>query len=242
MSLLRVLFGAILGITVIVILWYGAIVLPPEFVSRRVAVWAAAFPEDTADAEIERLPCEPLPKIRFYVVCVDDCRAIWRVVAVKGLQPRTLADLARIPREPSGMSRRRFNTIVGREALRLDEDEARQMIGCFMRLEGMHPELILPVGGRRAVDAARGSERAMRRLTEDLDNPDALFRFQVNRTAEGFETRFNYWETSLAGRPVIEILFRLARDGQVRSVSRRDAPPATGGDRRTPGRPPTQGR
>ncbi len=225
MKFARVLAGVALGALVLIILWFGAIVQPPEILGRKIAVYTAVFPGDVREAEVGMIPCDPIGRIRLYVVCTDGCRNTWRIVAVKGLQPRILADLGRIPREAPGAARRRFNLMLAREALQLDHEGAREMIGCYLRLDGLDEKLILPEGGRSRVQAARGSEERTRSLISDLDHPDALSRLSLEGTTEGFESEFDYWDTSLLGRPVVEIRIKIARNGQVRSVNRSDPVP-----------------
>ena len=226
MSLIRVLFGAVLGLLLLGILWFGAILQPPESLSRRAAAWVAIFPADGGQAIIERIPCPVLRKLRFYVVCTNDCESIWRIVGVRGLQPRILADLARIPSERPGVARRRINAAVAREKLTLDREEAREMIGCYMRLDGLEPALILPAGGRATVEAVRGSEDAMLDLARDLGHPEALSRLHIRASAGGFDTRFEYWDTTHSGQPVVQIDVRIARDGQMLGVERNVLEPA----------------
>lgn len=235
---MRVLFGAAIGLLALALLWYGAILDPPELLRRKMAVYAAVFPGDVAAVEIDPIPCSPLKKIRLYVVCDEECVDIWRVVAIRGLQPTTITDLGRIPREASGTARRRFNALVGREVLQLDIEGAREMIGCYMRLDGLRPELILPNGARSALDAARGSEQEMRRLSEELDRPGAVSRLNLVESAEGYATEFDYWDTASAGRPVVKFSIRLSRGGQFRSVQRRELEPAPSPTAASPGRPP----
>ncbi len=220
MSLIRVLLGVVLGLLLLGTLWFGAILQPPESLSRRAAAWVAIFPDNGGQAIIERIPCPGLRKLRFYVVCMNDCESIWRIVGVWGLQPRILADLARIPAERPGVARRRINSAVAREKLTLDPEEAREMIGCYMRLDGLDPALILPAGGRAAVEAARGSEDAMLDLARDLGHQEALSRLHIRASAGGFDTRFEYWDTTHSGQPVVQIDVRIARDGQMLGVER----------------------
>jgi hypothetical protein len=220
----RILIGLAMGILVLGLLWFGGILTPPETLSRAVAVLSAVYPGPMGEAQIERIPCPPLAKLRFYVVCTRDCEEIWRIVAVKGLQPQVLTDLARIPPEPEGLARRRLNTAVGREALRLDDEGVREMIGCHLRLDGRYPELILPEGGLQDVESARPDEDAMRRLAARLDQPGALSRIRVQEVPTGFDSRFLYWDTFDSRRPVLEIWFQLARDGQLRQVRVRTVP------------------
>ena len=216
--MIRILAGVALGLLGIGFLWFGGLVAPPEALSRWVAAFTAVFPASVSEAVVERIPCSPLERLRLYVVCTGECTDLWKIVSVKGLRSRTIANLGRVPPEPEGDARRRFNAAVGREALQLDPQGARDMIGCYLLLDGLHPELVLPHGGRRAVEEARGSEGAMRQLAESLDTPGAVSRIPVTKTREGYVARFLYWDTKLPGRPIREIHFRLARGGQLQSV------------------------
>jgi hypothetical protein len=221
MSLVRVLFGAILGLLLLGVLWFAAILPPPESLSQRVAVWVATGTADDGQPISERIPCPVLRKLRFYVVCTDDCESTWRIVGVWGLQPRILADLARIPPEQPGVARRRINMAVGREALTLHHEAGREMIGCYLRLDGLQPAFILPAGGRASVDAARGNEDVMLDLARQLAHPEALSRLDIRDSAGAFETRFEYWDTSLPERPVLELEVRIGHDGRLLGVDRR---------------------
>lgn len=222
MSLVRVLFGAVLGLLLLGILWFGAVLQPPESLSRRAAVWAATAVTGDGQANIAQIPCPVLRRLRFYVVCTDDCESMWRIVGVWGLQPSILADLGRVPPEQPGVARRRINTAVAREALTLHLEGGREMIGCYMRLDGLDPALILPAGGRASVEIARGSEKAMLDLERRLDHPEALSRLDVRELAEAFETRFDYWDTSIPGWPVVEIEVTVGRDGRLLGAERRE--------------------
>jgi hypothetical protein len=226
MRVVRVLFGALLGFLLLGILWFGAMLQPPEDLSRRAAIWAAGAAGDGGPAAAERIPCPVLTKLRFFVVCTDDCETIWRIVGVWGLQPQVLADLGRIPPEQPGVARRRINTAVAREGLNLKDAGAREMIGCYMRLDGLDPSLILPTGGRAGVASARGSDRAMLDLENRLKHPAALSRLEVNESEGEFETRFEYWDTSSPGWPVVGITVRVAGDGRLLAAERRVLDPA----------------
>ena len=65
------------------------------------------------------------------------------IVGVRGLLPKNLANLGRVPAQPAEESRSRINAAVAAEGLHLDGDAAREMIGCYLRLEGFLPELVL---------------------------------------------------------------------------------------------------
>jgi hypothetical protein len=231
----RLLFGLVLGAALVGALWFGGWVSPPEALTRRVVAFAAVYPGPVGEAEVDPIECPALHRVHFYLVCTRDCTGVRRLMAVKGLQASLVANLGRTPPEPLSVTRHRVNTIVGREALRLDAEGARQMIGCYMRLEGLHPELILPEGGLVDVEAARqGGEDAMRGLTERLDAPDAVSRIKVDLTDRGYESEMLYWDTWRAGRPVLQLRIRLARDGQVRDLHAVQISPA-GGPSEAPG-------
>lgn len=220
MRLIRLLFGAALGGLLVGVLWFGAILAPPESFSRHAAIWAAGATGDRGPATAERIPCPVLSKLRFYVVCTDDCASIWRIVGVWGLQPRVLSDPGRVPPEREGVARRRINTAVAREALTLDLESAREMIGCYMRLEGLEPELILPADGRAKVTSARGNDRAMSELYHQLDHPEALSRLDVKESGGEFVTRFEYLDALVPGWPVVGIYVRIASDGRMLGAER----------------------
>jgi len=214
------LFGAGLGLLLVGILWFGAILQPPEQLSRHAAIWAAGATGDRGPANADRIPCPLLKKLRFFVVCTDDCESIWRIVGVWGLQPRVLSDPGRVPPEREGVARRRINTAIVREGLTLDLEKAHEMIGCYMRLEGLEPELILPVGGRADVTRARANNEAMSDLYHQLDHPEALSRLDVSESGGEFVTRFEYLDASIPGWPVVGINVRIAADGRMLGVER----------------------
>jgi len=226
MRLVRVLFGALLGFLLLFILWFSAVLQPPEGLSRRAASWAATATTEAGEAVTERIPCPVLRRLRLYVVCTDDCESIWRIVGVWGLQPSILSDLARIPPEREGVARRRINLAVAREALALEREGAREMFGCYMRLDGLDPALILPSGGRAGATSVRGDGPAMLDLARQLEGPDALARLEIKEGGGGFETSFAYWDTSIPGWPVVGITLRIADDGQLLDVDRRELEPA----------------
>jgi len=216
----RLLLGVLLGAVLVGSVWFGGWVEPPEPLARRVAAWAAVYPGPVGEAEVEPIPCPPLERVRLYVVCTGGCEKVWRIVLVKGLQATLLANLGRIPAEDLATTRKRINAAVGREALRLDPEGARAMVGCYLRLEGFEPGLVLPEGGLAAVEAARASgEEAMRAYAVGLEDEGAVARIPVEQTAEGFESAMLYWDTFREGRPVLRLTVRLARDGQVRAMT-----------------------
>jgi hypothetical protein len=218
-SVTRLLVGVLLGAVLVGAVWFGGWVEPPEALARSVAAWSAVYPGPVGEAEVTRIECPPLERVRLYLVCTNGCQDVWRIVLVKGLQPTLLANLGRLPSEDVATSRRRINAAVGREALRLDAGGARAMIVCYMRLEGLTPGLVLPDGGLEAVEAARAEgEEAMRTYALGLADPEAAARIPVTPTAEGFESRLLYWDTFREGHPVFRLSFKLARDGQVRAM------------------------
>ena len=239
MRALRVLAGAGLGLLLLLLLWTAGILRPPGGLVRRLAAWSAGVPGPAGEAEVEEIPCPPLKRLRLFVVCSDGCEGVWRIVGVRGLRPENLANLNRVPPEPMEETRSRINAAVAREGLRLDAEGARQMIGCYMRLDGLQPDLVLEESDEAAVEQARGDEEAMRLIAEGLDDPGAVGRVTVEETGEGFVARFLYWQTALADRPVLELEYRLARDGQIRSVQARARPSKDGTvSGNTPGTPP----
>jgi len=241
MRILRLVAGALLGVVAVALLWGLGIVQPPESVSRRIAVFAAAYPGHVAAAEAERISCPPLARLRFYVVCTEGCEGVWRIVGVRGLDAENLANLNRLPPESSDEVRLRTNEAIARERLRLDAEGARQMIGCYLRLEGLRPELLLREADREAVERARASgEEAMASVAEALDDPEALARVAVAPAADGFAARACYWDTEREGRPVLDLAWTLARDGRILAFEAREAPVRGGtASGNSPGTPPT---
>jgi hypothetical protein len=214
------MIGVLLGAVLVGSAWFGGWVEPPEALARRVAAWAGVYPGPVGEAEVERIDCPPLERVRLYVVCTRGCEDVWRIILVKGLQATLLANLGRIPAEDLATTRRRINAAVGREALRLDPEGARAMVGCYLRLEGLEPGLVLPEGGLEAVEAARAEgEEAMRAYAISLADEGAVARIPIASTAEGFESAMLYWDTFREGHPVLRLRVRLARDGQVREMS-----------------------
>ena len=219
MKFSRLLAGVVLGLLLVAGLWYGGWVPPPEGLSRRMAVLHAAFPGALREAEVERIDCPPLRRLRLYVVCTRGCEGLWRLVLVKGLQATTIANLSGTPPEPTNITRQRMNAAVGREALRLDLTQAREMIACYLRLDGLHPELVLPEGGIEAVEEARREgEAAMRRLEESLDERAASRRIAIEEVPQGYAADLLYWDVWREGSPVLRLRLDLARDGQLRGA------------------------
>jgi hypothetical protein len=192
---------------------------PPEELSRRMAILHATFPGASGDAEASLIECPPLKRLRLYVVCTSDCEGAWRLVVVKGLRATTLANLRRSPPEPQSITRQRINAAVGREAMRIDAEGARELAACYLRLDGLRPELLLPEGGLAAVEEARREgEDAMRRLAESLEVREAARRIRIEEGRQGFEAEMLYWDTWREGRPVLRLRMGLARDGQLRGL------------------------
>jgi len=228
MRISRLLAGIALGLFLLMGLWYGGWLLPPEGLSRRLAAFHAAFPGAMGEAQVSRIDCPPLRRLRLYVVCTRDCEGIWRLVLVKGLRATTLANLGRTPPDSPSMTRQRTNAAVGREAMRLDAGGAREMIACYLRLDGLRPELVLPPGGLDAVaDARQEGDDAMQRLAESLDQREAVHRILVEEGPQGFEADVLYWDTWRTGHPVLRIRIGLARDGQMRALRAWQLPVAT---------------
>jgi len=215
---LALLAGALLAIVAVVILWDTGVVEPPESVTRTIAALSALYPQSTRNADIDRIPCTPLRRLRLYVVCTSGCEDTWVIVGVRGLRPDNLANPGRIPQQPVEESRKRIAAAVAAEGLNLDRQEARDMIGCYLRLEGLLPELVLAPADLVALEAARGNDDEMKRLAEGLDAPDALSRIDPEETGDGFRAHLYYWDTSRPGRPVLEMDFSLEKNGVVRSL------------------------
>ena len=215
----RLVLGMAFGLLVVGALWYGGWILPPEGLSRRVALLHAVFPGSPSAAQVKAIECPPLGRLRLYAVCTRDCDEVWRIVLVKGLRAHTLASFGSASPVRSASTRHRLNAAVGREALRLDAEGARELLGCYLRIDGLHPELVLPDGGSEAVaEARRKGEEAMQRLADNFEQEGATRRIRVEETTQGFEAEMLYWDTWRAGRPVLMMRVKLARDGQVREV------------------------
>jgi len=232
-----VLAGALVALLALGVLWGAALVDPPERVSRALAVLSALYPGRTDGAEVERIPCPPLEHLRLYVVCTEACADAWVIVGVRGLSPVNLANLGRIPPEPPEESRMRINAAVARDGLSLDRESAREMVACFLRLQGLLPELVLTPMDVVALEAARRSEDEMRRLAESLDAPDAPTRIETVEEEDGFLARLLYWDTALPGRPVLEMTFDLARSGVLRSLDVKESLRGGTASGSTPGTP-----
>jgi hypothetical protein len=224
--------GAILALLAVVLLWGTGLAAPPEELTRKIAAVSAIFPGSIRGAEVEQIPCPPLRRLRFYVVCTEECAGTWVIVGVRGLLPDNLSNPGRVPAQPLEEPRRRINEAIAAEGLRLDVDGAREMIGCYLRLEGLFPDLVLTPAALVALESTGGDEEEMRRVAQSLDAPDALMRIDPEKTLDGFRARLLYWNTSILGRPVLDLEFNLNEDGVLRSLvaqpSERGAPAPAG--------------
>ncbi len=226
-----------MALVAVLVLWGTALVDPPERISRSLAAFSAVYPGPIRGAEVERIPCSPMEHLRLYVVCTNSCADTWVIVGVRGLWPENLANLGRIPPQPVEESRALIGAAVKRDGLSLDKDGAREMIGCYLRLDGLLPELVLSPVDLVALEQARGSEDSMRRLAEGLDTPDALSRIEPEEGEDGFRARLFYWDTALPGRPVLEIGFDLDTNGVLRSLDVRESLRGGTASGNTPGTP-----
>jgi len=234
---LALVAGALLAMLAVVVLWDLDVIEPPEGVTRTIAALSALYPQSIHDAAIERIPCPPLRHVRLYVVCTAGCEETWVIVGVRGLRPDNLANPGRVPPQPVEESRQRIAAAVASEALSLDREEAREMIGCYLRLEGLLPELVLTPADVVALEGARGNDDEMRGLAEGLDAPDALSRIDPQDVGDGFRARLLYWDTARPGRPVLEIDFVLEKNGVVRSLDARPSVRGGTASGSTPGTP-----
>ena len=100
--------GAILALVAVLLLWGTGLAAPPEGLSRTIAALSALYPDSIRGAEIDRIPCPPLRRLRLYVVCTAGCAETWVIVGVRGLLPKNLANLGRIPSQPVEESRSRI--------------------------------------------------------------------------------------------------------------------------------------
>ncbi len=213
--------GALLALLVVALTWCTGLAAPPESLSRTIAALSAVYPGSIGAAEVDRIPCPPLDRLRLYVVCTAACAETWVIVGVRGLWPENLANPGRIPSQPVEESRSRINAAVAAEGLSLDRDSAREMIGCYLRLEGFLPELVLTPAALVALEASLGDEEKMGRLAEDLDSPDALTRIDPGEWEDGFKAGLFYWDTARPGRPVLELEFELEANGVLRALRAR---------------------
>jgi hypothetical protein len=210
--------GAGLAMGAVLILWATSLVDPPESVSRSLAVFSAVYPGTIRGAEVERIPCGSLRHLRLYVVCTNGCEDTWVIVGVHGLWPENLANPGRIPPQAVEESRARISDAVARDRLSLDRGGAREMIACYLRIEGRLPGLVLTPLDLIALEDARDSEEKMQRLAESLDAEGAVSRIDPVDTEDGYRARLLYWDTSLPDRPVLEIALDLKRNGVLRSI------------------------
>jgi hypothetical protein len=219
-ALLRLAFGALLGAAIVVVLWSLGWVEAPEVVVRRVAIFSTVYPAPRAGVTLTRVPCPPLEPARLFLVCTPGCETISRVILMRGLKATLLLDEARLPPESESVARQRINTVIRDQRLRLDADSAREMVACYVRLEGLSPELVLPPGGAESVEAARAEGgAALQALADRLRQSDAVNRIEVTDTGEGFEARMLYWDTSRDGAPILSLGIRIAPNGEVRGVT-----------------------
>ena len=219
MKAVRLLAGLLLGGLLVGVAWYAGWVMPPEPLARRVGVWATLYPLSTKRAAVEPIPCEPLRRIRFYVVCTEGCDGVWRIFAMKGLRTIQLANLARIPPEGVTATRRRINDIVRAERVIVDDDQARLMVEFYLRLDGLATGRLLTEADRLAVEETRTEgEEALKALADTIAEGDALARIPIERGEAGIHSTLLYWDTSRRGWPVLEIAFRLGGFGEVRDL------------------------
>jgi hypothetical protein len=233
-----VLAGALVALVAVGALWATALVDPPESLSRALAVLSAVYPGPTGGAVVERIPCPPLKHLRLYVVCTNDCADTWVIVGVRGLSPENLANLGRLPPEPAEETRARIAAAVARDRLSLHREEAREMVACYLRLEGLAPGLVLSPLDVVALERARGSEEEMGRLAEDLDSPDAVSRIETEEGENGFRAALYYWDTELPGRPLLEMVFVLEKNAVLRSLDVKESLRGGSATGSTPGTPP----
>jgi len=92
----RLAAGILLGAMLVGCFWFAGWLAPPEALQRWAAAWTTLYPLPTGGAQVDLIPCEPLRRVRFYVICTEGCDGVWRIVAVKGLQTTQLANLARM--------------------------------------------------------------------------------------------------------------------------------------------------
>jgi hypothetical protein len=230
--------GALLALLLVVVLWATAAIDPPETVSRGLAGMSALFPSTMRGAQVERIPCPPLKHLRLYVVCTSGCEDAWVIVAVRGLSPVNLANLGRIPPEPAEESRARIAAAVAREDLSLDRDGAREMIACYLRIEGRLPGLVMTPLDLVALEDARGSEEDMEQLAKSLNAEEPLSRIDPRASGNGYVADLFYWDTALPGRPVLEIACDMQRNGVLRTFDVKESIRGGSAPGNIPDRPP----
>jgi hypothetical protein len=214
-----VIAGLFLGGCLVLAAWGTGFVSPPAQLARRAAAWSAVYPGPVGEAEVDPIDCAPLPRVRIYLVCTADCRGVRRLMAVRGLVATPLANLNRTPPEDLKVTRGRINAVITGERLRLDLEGAREMIGCYMRIEGLDPALVLSEDGLEDVTAARAAgDEAMRRLEEGFDDPHPLGRVRIEARPGGYQAVFLYWDTSRAGAPVLRLTIDMSEAGELHAM------------------------
>ncbi|MBI4168647.1 MAG: hypothetical protein HY510_01770 [Acidobacteria bacterium] len=234
MRFLGVVTGTLAALLLLLAFWGGGILLPPERLTRGIAALYAVFPGPVTEAEVARIPCAPLRRLRLYVVCTEGCGGVWRIVGVRGLRAVSLVNLGRSPAEPDDVVRRRLDEALAEEGLRLEIAGAREMIGCYLEIAGLRPDLILTDTDFQTLENARGDEVALEALAMSLEDPEALARILLREDGDGFNARFLYWNTARPGRPVLEVEIRIATDGRLRAVLAREVPVTPGPAHGTP--------
>ncbi len=239
-AILRVAVGILLGGGLLLLFWIAGIVEPPEALSRALAILAATYPGPGGRATGERIACPPLPRLRLYVVCTDDCEGVWRIVGVRGLAATNLVNLNKLPPDSPETLRRAANEAIAAEGLHLDERGARGLIGCYLRLAGLHPERVLGDGDRDRLEQARANLATLTAFAENLGEVGGVERIPIRETPVGVTSRFDYWDTASAGAPIVTMTWRLRHDGTI-DLYRASPPPLTDDSEsgNTPGKPPT---
>jgi hypothetical protein len=146
--------------------------------------------------------------------------AIQTTAAVAAILVATLlANLNRTPAEDLKVTRGRINAVIAGEHLRLDVEGARAMIGCYMRIEGLDPALVMSDGGLEDVKTARAAgDEAMRRLEETFDEEHPLDRVLIEERPGGFQAVFLYWDTERAAAPVLRLTIDMSVAGELRAM------------------------
>ncbi len=221
MRILRVALGALIAAVIAFLVWFTGVLQPPEGLRRRVVAFVAIYPGPVSEALVDRVICPPLRGRHLYVVCTEDCEGQWRLLGVTGLRVETLRNFNRVPPEDESEVWSRLNRFIAREELEIDTASAPSMIGCHMRVAGLYPELIVTESDVREIEEARPSEEKMRRIAEGLRDPppEAM---TIRREGRDLAAGFLYWDTSRAGRPILEVTYRLSRDGRLLDVRARE--------------------
>jgi hypothetical protein len=201
-----------------VFVWWLGWIDPPEAIARSLALRAAAAGGGAAGATLEAIPCPPLRRLRLYVVCTRECDGVWRVMGVSGLRSMLLSDPGRVPPEPPDVAQRRINDAVSDDRPAIDEAGAREMIGCHMRLSGLHPGLVLDAFDRARIAQADGDEDRLQAIAEGLFDSAGIERIGVERAADHWESTFDYWAVEEPGRPIDTLRVVLETDGRLRTV------------------------